>query len=83
MLMNAKREHQGAAWRAPIKDGVMFLLADVMHDCSPLEITDMEEYITEVILTQYLLKAGLVHFGQRGEEAVTKELSRSLLTQRP
>ena len=61
----------------------MFLLADVMHDCSPLEITDMEEYITEVILTQYLLKAGLVHFGQRGEEAVTKELSRSLLTQRP
>lgn len=75
MMMNAAQERRGRPRWAPIKDGIMMLSTDTLNDCSPIRVEDIEEYITGVILTQYSVKAGLEKFGERGEQAVTKELS--------
>ena len=41
----------------------------------PMTEQDRDDYITGIIMTQYSLNKGLKEFGDRGEEAVVKELS--------
>ena len=56
----------------------MYALADATSDTGdilPMTEQDHDDYIMGVIMTQYSLNKGLEEFGDRGKEAVVKELS--------